>query len=100
MSIEIRAPELERRVREGIQGGRFHDVDDLITKALDALSGSQDRPAVPLALDWSQCPAVQSIPGKRGGSWVFRNTPMPVAAAFENLDDGITIDELGSCTMG
>ena len=38
MSIEIHQPELERRVREGIQSGRFHDVDDLLTKALDALS--------------------------------------------------------------
>ena len=38
MNLEIREPELERRVREGIQSGRFHDVDDLLTKALDALS--------------------------------------------------------------
>jgi hypothetical protein len=38
MNIEIRQPELERRVREGIQSGRFHDVDELLIKALDALS--------------------------------------------------------------
>jgi hypothetical protein len=38
MNLEIRQPELERRVQEGIQSGRFHDVDDLLTKALDALS--------------------------------------------------------------
>ena len=25
-------------------------------------------------LDWSQCPAVESIPGKVGGAWVFRGT--------------------------
>ena len=37
MNLEIRQPELERRVLEGIQSGRFHDVDDLLTKALDAL---------------------------------------------------------------
>jgi len=24
------------------------------------------------ALDWSQCPAVESIPGKVSGAWVFR----------------------------
>jgi hypothetical protein len=23
-------------------------------------------------LDWSQCPAVESIPGKRSGAWVFK----------------------------
>lgn len=38
MNIEIHQPELARRVREGIQSGRFHDVDELLTKALDALS--------------------------------------------------------------
>ena len=38
MNIEIHKPELERRVREEIQSGRFHDVDELLTKALDALS--------------------------------------------------------------
>jgi len=37
MNIEIQKPELERRVREGIQSGRFQDVDELLTKALDAL---------------------------------------------------------------
>jgi uncharacterized protein (DUF433 family) len=46
------------------------------------------------ALDWSQCPAVESVPGKVSGAWVFRNTRMPVSAVFENLEDGVTIDEL------
>ena len=46
------------------------------------------------ALDWSQCTAVESIPGKLGGAWVFRDTRMPVSAVFENLEDGVTIDEL------
>jgi len=92
MSIEIHKPELERRVREGMQSGRFHDVDEFLTKALDALSGSSGGPMG--ALDWSQCPAVESIPGKVSGAWVFRNTRMPVAAIFENLEDGVTIDEL------
>ena len=46
------------------------------------------------ALDWSQCKAVESVAGKLGGAWVFRNTRMPVSAVFENLEDGVTIDEL------
>ena len=46
------------------------------------------------ALDWSQCPAVESVPGKVSGAWVFRGTRMPVAAVFENLEDGLSIDEL------
>ncbi|HET9283151.1 MAG TPA: DUF433 domain-containing protein [Candidatus Angelobacter sp.] len=46
------------------------------------------------ALDWSQCPAVESIPGKVSGAWVFRGTRLPVATVFENLDDGMTIEEV------
>ena len=46
------------------------------------------------ALDWSQCPAVESIPGKVSGAWVFKGTRTPVALVFENLEDGMTIVEL------
>jgi len=45
-------------------------------------------------LDWSQCPAVESVPGKRSGAWVFRDTRTPVSAVFENLEAGATIDEI------
>jgi Arc/MetJ-type ribon-helix-helix transcriptional regulator len=45
MTIEIHQPELERRVREGIESGRFHDVDELLTKALDALHEKETAPA-------------------------------------------------------
>ena len=45
-------------------------------------------------LDWSQCPAVESIPGKRSGAWVFKDTRMPVSTVFENLEDGMTVDEV------
>lgn len=44
-------------------------------------------------LDWSQCPAVESIPGKRSGAWVFKHTRTPVAIVFENLQD-MSVDEL------
>jgi uncharacterized protein (DUF433 family) len=37
------------------------------------------------SFDWSPCPAVESIPGKVSGAWVFRGTRVPVAANFENL---------------
>ncbi len=47
-----------------------------------------------MALDWSQCPAVESVPGKVSGAWVFRGTRMPVATVFENLEDGLNIDEI------
>jgi Arc/MetJ-type ribon-helix-helix transcriptional regulator len=37
MTLEIHAPELEQRFRHQIQSGHFHDVDELLTRALDAL---------------------------------------------------------------
>jgi uncharacterized protein (DUF433 family) len=46
------------------------------------------------SLDWSQCPAVESTPGKRSGAWVFRDTRTPVSAVFENLEAGATINEV------
>lgn len=47
-----------------------------------------------MSLDWSQCPAVESVPGKVSGAWVFRGTRMPVATVFENLEDGMSIEEV------
>ncbi len=46
------------------------------------------------ALDWSQCPAVESIPGKVSGAWVFKGTRMPVAIVFQNLEAGANIEEI------
>jgi Arc/MetJ-type ribon-helix-helix transcriptional regulator len=37
MNIEIHKPELVQRVTAHIQAGRFHDADELLEKALDAL---------------------------------------------------------------
>jgi len=47
-----------------------------------------------MALDWSRCAAVESVPGKVSGAWVFWGTCIPVAAVFENLEDGLTIDQI------
>ena len=46
------------------------------------------------SLDWSQCPAVESVPGKVSGAWVFKDTRMPVATVFENLEAGLTVEEV------
>jgi uncharacterized protein (DUF433 family) len=45
------------------------------------------------SLDWSQCPAVESIPGRVSGAWVFKGTRLPVATVIENLED-LSIDEV------
>ena len=43
-------------------------------------------------LDWSKCSAVERIPGKVSGAWLFKGTRVPVTALFENLEDGATVD--------
>ena len=45
-------------------------------------------------LDWSQCPAVESIPGKVSGALVLRGTRMPVQTIFENLEAGLSVKEI------
>ena len=46
------------------------------------------------ALNWSRCSAVESVPGKVSGAWVFKDTRMPVATVFENLEAGLTVEEV------
>ncbi len=46
-----------------------------------------------MALYWFQCPAVESVPGKLSGAWVFKDTRMPISLVFENLELGASIDE-------
>ncbi len=42
---------------------------------------------------WKHLDAVESHPDKVSGVWVFRGTRVPVAALFENLRDGATVDQ-------
>ena len=44
-------------------------------------------------IDWSSCSAVEQDPARVSGAWVFRGTRVPVAALFENLEDGASIQE-------
>ena len=44
-------------------------------------------------LNWFQCPAVESNPGKVSGAWVFKDTRLPVATVIENLED-LSIEEV------
>jgi uncharacterized protein (DUF433 family) len=46
------------------------------------------------SLDWSQCPAVESILGKVSGAWVLKGTRMPVSAIFENIEAGASVDDI------
>ena len=42
---------------------------------------------------WKTCPAIERDPDKVSGAWVFRGTRVPVAALFENLRDGATVEQ-------
>lgn len=53
-----------------------------------------------MPLDWSKCPAVERMPGRVSGAWVFRGTRIPVVAVFENLEDGLTIGEVAALFDG
>lgn len=44
-------------------------------------------------LDWSECPAVERVPNKVSGEWLFRSTRVPVRALFENLEGGATVGD-------
>ena len=44
-------------------------------------------------IDWSTCPAVERDPQRVSGAWVFRGTRVPVAALFENLEDGAQVSQ-------
>jgi uncharacterized protein (DUF433 family) len=45
-------------------------------------------------LDWSQCSAAESVPGKVSGAWVLKGTRMPVSAIFENLEAGASLADI------
>jgi len=44
-------------------------------------------------IDWNSCPVVELNPELVSGAWVFRGTRVPVVALFENLEDGVTVNE-------
>jgi hypothetical protein len=62
MNLEIRNPELAQRVQEQIQNGHFHDADELIEKALDALDEQATVAANPTATGAVVLAAVEARP--------------------------------------
>jgi uncharacterized protein (DUF433 family) len=83
--------------------GRLAELHSLFPRLNAIKTGAEQRAPkgydekegnVMATLDWSQCPAVESIPGKRSGAWVFKDTRMPVSTVFENLESGASIEEI------
>jgi uncharacterized protein (DUF433 family) len=44
-------------------------------------------------IDWSTCTALERDPQRVSSAWVFRGTRVPVAALFENLENGAQVRE-------
>ena len=44
-------------------------------------------------LDCSLCSAVERVPGKLSGAWVFRDPRVPVRVPFENLEGGARAED-------
>jgi uncharacterized protein (DUF433 family) len=44
-------------------------------------------------LDWSECNAVECVPGRVSGARVFKGTRLPVRTLFENLEAGAAVDD-------
>jgi uncharacterized protein (DUF433 family) len=62
-----------------------HDEEDLARRFSTSYNGAM--------LNWTQCSAVERIPGKVSGTWVFKGTRVPVRALFENLESGACLDD-------
>lgn len=44
-------------------------------------------------IDWSDCPDVERDAERVSGAWLFSGSRVPVAALFENLEDGVPVGE-------
>ena len=51
-------------------------------------------------IDSNSCPAVELNPELVSGAWVFRGTRVPISALFENLRDGLTVNEFVNLYLG
>ncbi len=62
MNLEIHKPELVQRVNAHIQNDRFHDADEVLEKALDALDEQATAVAPPTATGAVVLAALQARP--------------------------------------
>ena len=47
-------------------------------------------------IDWSQCPDVESVPGKVSGAYVVKGTRIPAQAVVDNAEDGFTAEQIAA----
>ena len=72
-----------------------HDRNNIVGDFFYNFVGRLRRPRasgiIHLMIDWSTCPAVERDPERVSGAWAFRGTRVPVAALFENIEDGVLV---------
>ena len=81
-------PELASKVAE--LAAKSGSTADAVLREAVAAYGAEPAST----LDWSQCPAVERVPGRVSGAWVFRDTRLPVAVVFSNLEAGATVEDI------
>jgi uncharacterized protein (DUF433 family) len=81
------------RIRWNARSKAFKPLGRFAYSTVLALVPPNENSYPPTMLDWNQCPAVERVPGKVSGVWLFRGTRVPVKALFENLEDGACVDD-------
>jgi uncharacterized protein (DUF433 family) len=91
-TVKIDIPDQQAEALSARAAAEGLSLEDWFRKL--AIDSSAQGPRSAGTIDWSQCDAVESVPGKVSGAWVLRGTRMPVSAIFENLEAGANIDEI------
>jgi uncharacterized protein (DUF433 family) len=47
-------------------------------------------------IDWTQCPDVESVPGRCSGAWVVKGTRILVEGILENADERLMAEEIAT----
>ena len=72
--------------------GAAEEAKDLqVTKY--AISKAYELKVATKMLNWAECEAIERTPEKLSGAPVFKNSRVPVAALFQNLEGGASVDE-------
>lgn len=103
LNVDESSPYPHRRKVEWPSKVRRSDLPESIQRSLrsrqavfhikGAGTWTEAIPEALFPLDWSKCPAVESVPGRVSGAWVFTGTRLPVSALFGNLAEGATIHD-------
>ena len=83
----------QRVRREGTAIAVSYPYPTRVPLKLDVGRLTPDGGTIWRMIDWSTCPAVERDPERVSGAWVFRGTRVPVAALFENLEDGALVSQ-------